>query len=124
TVFHNRRWDSDFLTLRRLIGSGMLGEIVHFESHFDRWRPLPAPTWKEAREGGSWVDLGPHLVDQALCLFGRPQAISADLATLREGAPAPDVFHAVLRYPRLRVHLHSSKLAADHGLRFAVHGTR
>ena len=124
TIFHNRRWDADFLTLRRLISEGSLGEIVQFESHFDRWRPVPAETWKEARAGGSWQDLGPHLVDQALQLFGTPESISADITTLRQGAPAPDYFHVVLRYPRVRAILHSSKLVADHGLRFAVHGTR
>ena len=123
TTFHNRRWDADFLTLRRLIAQGRLGRIVHFESHFDRWRPVPAPVWKEAREGGAWLDLGPHLVDQALCLFGRPEAITADITTLRSGAPAPDWFHAVLHYPEMRAVLRGSKLVADHGLRFAVHGT-
>ncbi|KQM67634.1 hypothetical protein ASE75_01490 [Sphingomonas sp. Leaf17] len=124
TVFHNRRWDADFLTLRRLIAEGRLGEIVHLESRFDRWRPALATTWKDARAGGSWLDLGPHLVDQALVLFGRPDAITADIATLRDGAPAPDYFHATLRYPNRRVILQSSKLVADHTLRFAVHGTR
>lgn len=123
TVYHNRRWDADFLTLRELLAEGQLGEIVQFESHFDRWRPKPAATWKEAREGGSWLDLGPHLVDQALVLFGRPEAIFADIADLRLQAPAPDYFHAVLRYPDKRVILHSSKLIASNGLRFAVHGT-
>lgn len=123
TAFHNRRWDADFITLRALLAEGWLGEIVQFESHFDRWRPVPASTWKEARKGGSWLDLGPHLVDQALVLFGQPIAINLDLATLREGAPAPDYFHAVLRYAKRRVVLHSSKLAAANDLRFAVHGT-
>ena len=123
TVFQNRRWDADFLTLKRLIAEGRLGRLVHFESHFDRWRPQSADVWKEAREGGSWFDLGPHLVDQAVCLFGKPQAVTADIATLREGAPAPDWFHVVLHYSGLRAVLHSNKLAADHGLRFAVHGT-
>ena len=70
------------------------------------------------------MDLGPHLVDQALCLFGKPQTISLQLTTLRERAPAPDFFHAVLGYDGLQVILHSSKLVADHSLRFAVHGTR
>ena len=124
TAFHNRRWDADFLTLRALLAEGVIGDVVQFESHFDRWRPLPAPTWKEAREGGSWFDLGPHLVDQALVLFGRPEAITLDIATLREGAPAPDYFHAVLRYARRRVVLRSSKLVVANDLRFAVHGTR
>lgn len=124
TIFQNRRWDADFLTLRRLIAEGSLGEIVQFESHFDRWRPTPTGLWKEAREGGVWLDLGPHLVDQAVVLFGRPEGINLDLATLREGAPSPDYFHAVLRYAQRRVILHATKLAAQHGLRFAVHGTR
>ncbi len=124
TVFHNRRWDSDFLTLKRLIREDALGTIVQFESHFDRWRPDPAAVWKEARDGGSWLDLGPHLVDQALQLFGMPDGVFADLAAVRRSAPAVDYFHVVLRYPHHRVILHSSKLVADHGLRFAVHGTR
>lgn len=124
TVFQNRRWDADFRTLQRLIAEGALGEIVQFESHFDRWRPTPTGLWKEAREGGAWLDLGPHLVDQALVLFGRPEGVSLDLTTLRGGAPSPDYFHAVLRYDRHRVILHATKLAAQHGLRFAVHGTR
>ena len=124
TVFQNRRWDADFRTLRRLMAEGALGEIVQFESHFDRWRPTPSGLWKEAREGGAWLDLGPHLVDQALVLFGRPEGVSLDLATMREGAPSPDYFHATLRYPERRVVLHATKLAAQHSLRFAVHGTR
>lgn len=124
TVFQNRRWDADFRTLRRLIAEGALGEIVQFESHFDRWRPTPTGLWKEAREGGAWLDLGPHLVDQAVLLFGRPEGISLDLATMRDGAPSADYFHAVLRYERRRVILHATKLAAQHSLRFAVHGTR
>lgn len=124
TVFQNRRWDADFRTLRQLIADGALGEIVQFESHFDRWRPTPTGRWKEARKGGVWLDLGPHLVDQAVVLFGRPEGISLDLATMRDGAPSPDYFHAVLRYERHRVILHATKLAAQHGLRFAVHGTR
>ncbi|WP_341207205.1 oxidoreductase [uncultured Sphingomonas sp.] len=122
TVFHNRRWDADFLTLRALLAEDRLGTIATFESHFDRWRPVAAATWKEARVGGSWFDLGPHLVDQALVLFGRPLGITADIATLRTGAPAADYFHATLRYPDKRVLLHSSKVVADHRLRFAVHG--
>lgn len=123
TVFHNRRWDADFLTLRSLIADGKLGIITEVESRLDRWRPAAAATWKEARQGGSWLDLGPHLVDQALVLFGRPLAVYADIATLRPGAPATDYFQAILRYPEMRVTLRSSKVVADHQLRFMVHGT-
>ncbi|HEY0623633.1 oxidoreductase [Sphingomonas sp.] len=123
TAFQNRRWDADFRTLQALIAEGTLGEIVELESRFDRWRPVAADVWKEARPGGVWLDLGPHLVDQALQLFGRPIGVSADIAALRKGAPAPDYFQAVLRYPGHRVALHASKLAAANTLRFKVHGT-
>ncbi len=123
TVFQNRRWDADFLTLRRLLDAGELGDVVHFESHFDRWRPNVADVWKEQRDGGSWQDLGPHLIDQAIVLFGRPQAVTADIGTMRAGAQAPDWFHVVLHYPAMRAILHSTKMAASHDLRFIVHGT-
>lgn len=123
TVFHNRRWDADFRTLQALLADGRLGAVATMESRFDRWRPEPADTWKDARPGGSWIDLGPHLVDQALVLFGRPLAISADIATLRERAQGADYFQATLRYADKRVTVHSSKLVAAHDLRFAVHGT-
>lgn len=124
-VFHNRRWDADFLTLRRLISEGRLGEVVQFESHFDRFRPQPRDRWRERAGPGSglWFDLGPHLADQALCLFGMPDEVEADLARLRQGAETDDYFHVLLRYPRRRVILHGTTLAAAKPLRFAVHGT-
>lgn len=125
TVFHNRRWDSDFLTLQRLIRDGVLGEVVQYESHFDRFRPVVRDRWRE-RAGpgaGAWMDLGPHLLDQALLLFGEPLAVSADIGVQRAGAEADDYFHVVLRYPTLRVILHGSLLTAASDLRLAVHGT-
>jgi predicted dehydrogenase len=125
TVFHNRRWDSDFLTLKRLIAQGTLGQIVQYESHFDRFRPVVRDRWRE-RAGpgaGAWMDLGPHLLDQALLLFGEPLAISADIGVQRPGAGADDYFHVTLRYPTLRVILHGSLLTAAGDLRMAVHGT-
>ena len=124
SVYQNRRWDADFLTLRRLVSEGVLGRIVQVESHFDRWRPAIPSVWKEARESGSWQDLGPHLTDQMVQLFGRPDAVTADLAILRDDAPASDYFHVTLRYERMRVLLHSNKLVANNALRFAVHGSR
>jgi predicted dehydrogenase len=131
SVFQNRRWTSDFLTVRRLIESGELGEIAQCEIRFDRFRPAPRDRWRE-RQGpgaGVWYDLGSHLIDQALQLFGPPQALWADLATQRDGADlvadwATDWFHAVLRYPRLRVLLHSGAIIAEPGPVFAVHGTQ
>ncbi len=124
-AFHNRRWDADFLALRMLLDAGALGEVVELHSHFDRFRPQVPDRWRD-REGpgsGLWYDLGPHLVDQVLQLFGPPLAISADLARQREGAQATDYFHVQLRYPRLRAILHAGALVPGHGLRFAVHGT-
>jgi len=124
TVFHNRRWDSDFLTLKRLIAEGALGQIVQYESRFDRFRPVVRDRWRE-RAGpgaGAWMDLGPHLLDQALVLFGEPLAVSADIGVQRPGAGADDYFHVLLRYPTLRVILHGSLLTAASDLRLAVHG--
>ncbi|MCW0377876.1 putative oxidoreductase YdgJ [Xanthomonas sacchari] len=125
SVFQNRRWDGDFLGVRALLEAGTLGEIAEFHSHFDRHRPLVVDRWREHALPGSglWFDLGPHLLDQALQLFGPPQSLQADLALQRPGAQTVDYVHAVLRYPRLRVVLHAGSLVAANGLRFAVHGS-
>lgn len=126
SVFHNRRWDADFLTLKGLIAEGALGEVVQYESHFDRFRPAVRDRWRE-RAGpgaGAWFDLGPHLLDQALQLFGQPLAVNADIGIQREGGDAPDYFHVVLRYPKLRAILHGSMLTSAGDLRFSVQGVR
>jgi len=125
SVFQNRRWDGDFLTLRRLVEDGALGEVVELHSHFDRFRPQVPDRWRERAGPGTglWFDLGPHLVDQALQLFGLPLSVQADIAIQREGAVVDDFFHVLLRYPRLRVVLHAGALVPAHGLRFAAHGT-
>lgn len=126
SIFHNRRWDADFLALSGLIRQGALGRVTQFESHFDRFRPERRDRWRERADvagAGLWYDLGSHLLDQALHLFGPPRSIYADIATQRAGAGAADYFHALLRYPDgLRVILHGSMLTPDSGLRFAVHG--
>ncbi len=124
-VFHNRRWDSDFLSVRAAIERGDIGQVVHFESHFDRFRPQVRDRWRERSQGGGgiWYDLGPHLIDQALQLFGLPDAVETSLATLRPGALADDWAHAVLHYPDKRVILHASMLTAGGSARFTVHGT-
>jgi predicted dehydrogenase len=130
TVFQNRRWDADFLSLKEVLESGVLGRIVHFESHFDRYRPEVPNRWREKDLPGSglWFDLGPHLVDQCLQLFGMPDDISLDLAQQRDGAQVNDYFHAQLRYasshPGLRVILHASALVPAAGPRFVLHGTQ
>ncbi|MBU4196584.1 MAG: oxidoreductase [Alphaproteobacteria bacterium] len=123
SVFQNRRWDADFLTLRRLIADGELGDIAVFESHYDRFRPTVTDRWKDQRYGGVWADLGPHLIDQAVQLFGPPLAVYADLQAQRQGATAIDYAHVLLRYDRLRVILNMSHLAAEASLRYVVHGT-
>ncbi|WP_047238754.1 oxidoreductase [Chromobacterium subtsugae] len=125
SVFHNRRWDADFLAVRQLLADGVLGRVTHFESHFDRYRPHVRQRWRESAQAGAglWYDLGPHLLDQAVQLWGLPEAISLELAALRDGAQADDWFHAQLRYADKRVILHASALAADAGPRFIIHGT-
>ena len=125
SVFHNRRWDADFLTLRRLVGEGALGRVVEMTSRHDRFRPEVRQRWRESAGPGAglWFDLGPHLVDQALQLFGHPRAITLARDLTRDGALADDWFHAHLRYDRLHVHLHAGMLVADSAPRFAVHGT-
>lgn len=126
SVFHNRRWDSDFLTVAELLDSGELGRLVHFESHFDRFRPEVRDRWREQAKpgGGIWYDLGPHLLDQARSLFGMPRAVLLDLASRRDGAQVDDDFHALLDYDGLRVVLHASALVAAESPRFTLHGTR
>ena len=126
SVFQNRRWDSDFLTLKQLLQQDALGEVTEFHSHFNRHRPQVVDRWREQDQPGSglWFDLGPHLLDQSLQLFGMPQAIFADITLQRKDARAADYFHALLRYPRHRVMLHAGSLVPANGLRFAVHGTR
>ncbi|WP_333901058.1 oxidoreductase [Enterobacter wuhouensis] len=126
TVFHNRRWDSDFLTVKALLSEGTLGEIAYFESHFDRYRPQVRNRWREQAGPGSgiWYDLAPHLLDQAVNLFGLPVSMTVDLAQLRPGAQATDYFHAVLSYPQRRIILHGTMLAAAESARYILHGTR
>lgn len=124
SVFQNRRWDSDFLSVRQAIDDGAIGRVVHFESHFDRFRPQVRARWREGDGPGAgvWFDLGPHLVDQALQIFGLPIEVTASLGALRDGAVAPDWAHVVLRYPASRVVLNASMLAAGGVASFTVHG--
>lgn len=125
-VFHNRRWDGDFMAVRDSIQAGTIGRVVHFEATFDRFRPDVIDRWREDGSPGSglWFDLAPHLVDQALQLFGPPQAVSAEMAALRDGARADDWALVTLRYPDKRVVLHVSLLAIGAAPRFRVHGTQ
>lgn len=124
SVFQNRRFDADFLTLQQLLADGTLGDIAEVHSHFDRFRPQVRDRWRESDAPGSglWMDLGPHLLDQLLVLFGWPQAITADIAAQREGARSDDYFHAVLHYPGMRAIVHAGSLVSAPAPRFVVHG--
>jgi predicted dehydrogenase len=127
TVHQNRRWDGDFRTVQKLIGQGALGHLVMFESHYDRYRPARRPgSWRERNDPGSGIlyDLGSHLIDQALALFGTPQAITADVRRERRDAEVDDAFDVVLHYAEpLRVILRATMLARAPGPRFTLHGT-
>jgi scyllo-inositol 2-dehydrogenase (NADP+) len=125
SVFHNRRWDNDFLTLRRCVSEAKFGEIFHYEAHFDRFRPEIKVGWKELPKPGAGIlyDLGSHLIDQAVCLFGMPAAITADITAQREQAQVPDYFHLILHYEKHRALLHASTLVREPGPHFLVHGT-
>ncbi len=122
TVFHNRRWDGDFLTVRKVLPR--LGEVFLFEAHWDRFRREIRPGWKDAGDGGAGTlnDLGPHLIDQALLLFGMPEALSADVLAQRDGAAVDDYFELTLHYGRTRVVLGASTLVMEPRPRFAIHG--
>jgi len=127
SVFHNRRWDSDFLGVKQAIADGAIGRVVHFESHIDRFRPEVRARWREGagRGAGLWFDLGPHLIDQAVQLFGLPERVQANFARQRAGALSDDWAHVVLDYAHgLRVILHASMLVAGGSPRFVVHGER
>jgi scyllo-inositol 2-dehydrogenase (NADP+) len=131
--FHNRRWDGDFRTVQRLLAEEAVGRLVTYESHFDRFRPLPREnTWKEGANSanGLLMDLGPHLVDQALTLFGAPVGITASVRKDRDKTDIEDAFDITLEYPGysgqhgLRAHCRSSMLACDAAPRFLLHGTK
>jgi predicted dehydrogenase len=125
SVYQNRRWDCDYLTVRRLIAEGALGDVTCFESRYDRYR-MPSGGWREKKgpSNGLWYDLGAHTGDQVLKLFGPPIGVMADFAIQRPGVEMPDYFHVLLRYEKLRVILSGNFFAPEGDLRFVVHGTR
>jgi scyllo-inositol 2-dehydrogenase (NADP+) len=132
--FHNRRWDGDFLTIKKLLADNTLGRLVTFETNMDRFRPLPREhKWKESENpaNGMLFDLGPHLVDQLLALFGTPEAITASVRADRDHTAIEDAFDITLHYPSyttpgksLRARASASYLACDASPRFLMHGTR
>jgi predicted dehydrogenase len=126
--FFNRRWDSDFQTIQKLLHECPLGNVVYFESRFDRWRPN-APSdrlWKEdpSQGGGVLLDLGTHIADQALALFGKPESIAADVLSERDWARVNDAFTVRLRYPHLTVVLGANCLSSPPRPRFHLRGNK
>lgn len=128
SVYHNRRYVADFLTMRDILQQGMLGELHTFTAHYDRYRPDPRTYgfWREFPEPGAGVlyDLGSHLIDQSLVLFGAPRAVLADIRRQKPYSQVDDYFDIQLDYGFLRVTLHSSMLVREMGPRYQLHGTR
>ncbi|MEJ2635498.1 MAG: oxidoreductase [Calditrichia bacterium] len=127
TVYQNRRWDGDYLTVRKIIKNKWVGDPVEYEAHFDRFKDHVKPdAWKESAEPGAGIlyDLGPHLIDQALQLFGRPKTVTADIRIQRSASKADDYFEIVLEYGYLKATLKAGMLVRENGPHFILHGTR
>ena len=124
SVYQNRRWDGDFLTVKKLIAENKLGNIKHYESHFDRFRPTTTQRWREQSQdgGGILFDLAPHLIDQALQLFGLPIALTAQCEIMRAESTNIDYFNLTLHYPDKLALLHASLFSAGPNLRFNIQG--
>lgn len=125
TVFQNRRWDGDFLTVQSLMDSKSVGKVKRFVSRFDRFRPNVRQRWREQAVPGGGIlwDLGPHLLDQAVCLFGKPVWIEANVLALRDGAVVDDNFEIRMGYEDCQVQLGSSSFQAGPNARFQIEGT-
>jgi predicted dehydrogenase len=126
SVFQNRRWDSDFLTVQKILQDGLLGRVVEFAASWDRYRNYIQPnTWKEETGPGSGLlyNLGPHLIDQAIVLFGMPDTVGADIRTFRTDGKVDDFYEIYMSYEDVKVRLHSSYLVREPNPRFSIHGT-
>lgn len=128
TVYQVRRWDGDFRSVKNLVESGRLGNVVEYECRYDRFRPEPkANAWRERADqpgAGVLFDLGPHVIDQALVLFGEPKAITASAFCERESSKVDDSFDVCLEYPTLRAMLRARIIAFAPGPHFLIHGTK
>lgn len=127
TVNHNRRLDSDFLTVKKLLEQKKLGKVVQYEAHFDRFRNEVTKNWKEDKDNegnGILYDLGSHLIDQALHLFGTPNEVFADIRIQRKEAEVPDNFELLLYYKNLKVSLNAGMLVKEKGPTYSIHGTK
>jgi scyllo-inositol 2-dehydrogenase (NADP+) len=128
TVYQDRRWDGDFATIKQIVKSGRLGRIVEYECRYDRFRLEPKPNaWRERPDqaaAGVLFDLGPHVIDQALILFGEPKSITASAFCQRETSQVDDSFDVCFEYPHLRVMLRARIVAFAPGPHFLIHGTK
>lgn len=124
TVYQSRRLDGDFVTVQKIIKNRVLGRLVEYEAHYDRYRTFIQNSWKEEPENGTGMlyNLGSHLIDQALTLFGMPEAVSADVRTFRSEGKVDDYFEVILHYNTHRVALKGSYLVKQPGPRFVIHG--
>jgi len=127
SVFQNRRWDGDFMTVKKIINDKMLGRLVAFEAHFDRYRNfIQENTWKEDSASGTGIvyNLGTHLIDQVIVLFGKPSAVNAEIRTVRSGGKVDDFFDIKLEYSKnMSVSVSGSMLVREQGPRYILHGT-
>ena len=125
-VYQNRRYASDGRTIKKIIDQGMLGDIFEFESQFNRFRPELKNSWKETPVGGSGIlyDLGAHLIDQVLSLFGLPKTVTADIRKQRPGTQADDYFDLRLDYGFNRVSMKAGMMIREQGPRYMIHGTK
>jgi scyllo-inositol 2-dehydrogenase (NADP+) len=126
SVFQNRRWDNDYLAIKHCLRADLLGRVSTYVARYDRFRPHPKGSWREQDQPGSGVlyDLGAHLIDQALHLFGLPATVMADVGAQRPGAMVDDYFHMLLGYGQLRVILHAGSLMRARVPHFEVHGDK
>ncbi|MBM3442767.1 MAG: oxidoreductase [Bacteroidetes bacterium] len=128
SVYHNRRYVADYLTMKAILEEGLLGKLHTFTAHYDRYRPDPRTygLWREFAEPGAGVlyDLGAHLIDQSLQLFGFPRSILADIRRQKDYSQVDDYFDLQLDYDFLKVTLHSSMLVREMGPRYQLHGTK
>lgn len=125
-VYQNRRWDGDFQTIRKILDAGLLGRVVEFNSSYQRYRNYIQPgTWKEQADNrvGLTYNLGSHMVDQAVVLFGLPEGVYADIDTLREGSEVDDYYHIQLIYTKLKVSVRASYLVREQVPRYYINGT-
>lgn len=126
TVFHNMRWEGDFMTVRRLLEEGVFGRLVSYEVRFDRFRNVARPhAWRESADPGAGIfyDLGSHLIDEALVLFGKPESVTADVRRERDFGASDDAFEIWMRYPGLKVTLRAGMLVREPTPRYTVRGT-